>query len=50
MVWKVFAPRWMLAVVSVLVADVGALGVWMGVWRIGRVVERTFGKMLGRGG
>ncbi|KAF5392326.1 hypothetical protein D9757_001364 [Collybiopsis confluens] len=47
MVWKVFAPRWMLAVLIMLVGDVSALTVYFGVWRVGTVVDTTFTRMMG---
>ncbi|KAF8057534.1 hypothetical protein FPV67DRAFT_1637053 [Lyophyllum atratum] len=44
MVWKVFAPRFMLGVVGVVVADVGVLvGVGVGVERVVGRVGRMFG-------
>ncbi|KAG6817786.1 hypothetical protein H0H87_003194 [Tephrocybe sp. NHM501043] len=45
MVWKVFAPRFMVGVLGVLVADAGViLGVGVGVERITYRVGRMFGK------
>ena len=44
MVWKVFAPRFMCAVIAVLVVDVAVLfGVGVGVAKIEQKVEKTFG-------
>jgi len=51
MVWKVFAPRFMLAVLGVLVADVAVLiGVGIGVERIARKIGRMFTDGLEIGG
>ncbi|KAG6865191.1 hypothetical protein C0991_004562 [Blastosporella zonata] len=45
MVWKVFAPRFMVGVLGVLVADAGViLGVGIGVERVTYRVGRMFGK------
>ncbi|KAF8825003.1 hypothetical protein HHX47_DHR7000652 [Lentinula edodes] len=41
MVWKVFAPRWMLGVVGVLVGDVSTISVYIGMWRIQKMVDKT---------
>ncbi|KAF9067217.1 hypothetical protein BDP27DRAFT_1329173 [Rhodocollybia butyracea] len=48
MVWKVFAPRWILGTVVVLVGDVSLLMVYVGAWQVRRVVERTFSRMMGQ--
>ncbi|KAJ4479952.1 hypothetical protein J3R30DRAFT_3288193 [Lentinula aciculospora] len=50
MVWKVFAPRWMLGVVGMLVGDVSTLTVYIGMWRVNRMVDRTLGRIMGGGG
>ncbi|KAH7926000.1 hypothetical protein BV22DRAFT_1063942 [Leucogyrophana mollusca] len=43
MVWKIFAPRYMFASVSLGVVDMGVvLGVWVGVGRVKERVERVF--------
>ncbi|KAG6820864.1 hypothetical protein H0H93_010691 [Arthromyces matolae] len=45
MVWKVFAPRFMVGVLGVVVADIGVvLGVGVGVERITYRIGRMFGK------
>ncbi|KAF8312210.1 hypothetical protein DL93DRAFT_2082318 [Clavulina sp. PMI_390] len=48
MVWKVFAPRFMLGGVVLLVVDAGlALGVWGGLlWGVVGKVERLFGRQV----
>ena len=47
MVWKVFAPRFMLAVLGVLVADVAVLvGVGIGVERVAWKIGRMFGRVI----
>ncbi|KAF7374645.1 GPI ethanolamine phosphate transferase 3 [Mycena sanguinolenta] len=46
MVWKVFAPRFMLAVVEMIVVDVGVLiGFGVGVQRVGGSVTQIFRRM-----
>ncbi|KIK62354.1 hypothetical protein GYMLUDRAFT_260111 [Collybiopsis luxurians FD-317 M1] len=47
MVWKVFAPRWILGVLGVLTGDASVLTVYLGVWRVRRVVDRTFVRLMG---
>jgi GPI ethanolamine phosphate transferase 3 subunit O len=41
MVWKVFAPRFMSAILGLLAVDLGVLlGVGVGVWRVSKVIEK----------
>ncbi|KAG2018594.1 phosphoethanolamine N-methyltransferase [Coprinopsis cinerea AmutBmut pab1-1] len=48
MVWKIFAPRFMAAVLGLVVVDLAVLvGVGFGVWRVGGFVEHTFRKLAG---
>ncbi|KAJ3800675.1 hypothetical protein GGU11DRAFT_875770 [Lentinula aff. detonsa] len=50
MVWKVFAPRWMLGVVGVLVGDVSTLTIYFGIWRVKQTVDKTLSRIMpGRG-
>lgn len=47
MVWKVFAPRFMLAGVTVLVVDIAlAIGVFVGMKRVINKVEVVFGRQM----
>ena len=46
MVWKVFAPRFMLAATSLLVVDLAVLvAVGLGMWRVEAGLERLLGAM-----
>ncbi|KAG1722347.1 hypothetical protein EDB19DRAFT_1898207 [Suillus lakei] len=47
MVWKIFAPRYLVAVFELGVVDVGVLvGVGIGVGKVGREIGRVFGKVV----
>ncbi|KAJ3965771.1 hypothetical protein EV361DRAFT_1017776 [Lentinula raphanica] len=50
MVWKVFAPRWMLGVVGVLVGDASVLTIYLATSRVKKVVDTTLTKITPGGG